>query len=229
MKLTDKQWEFIAPILPKEKTRKDKRGRPYRDPRDVLQGILWILKTGARWKDLPAEYPSYQTCHRRFQTWTKNGTIRKILERLIQHLQDVGKIDLAETFIDASYVDAKKGALKSVKPSVVRALKSWQSSTIQVFLSPLPLKVLHRMRVSLLKQRFGKDIAKTFLKDLSETKLTIAILLTSDFDDDIESHSLLPTSQIAGNHPLKMAELLEDTKEDGKWNDFLPGLNLTEE
>src|SRR6185312_10859812 len=108
MKLTEDQWAFIKPMLPKEKVRKDKRGRPWREPRDVLEGSLWILKTGARWKDLPERYPPYQTCHRRYQNWVKSGVFKKILLRLAQHLQEKGKINLAETFIDATFVDAKK-------------------------------------------------------------------------------------------------------------------------
>lgn len=53
MKLTEEQWAFIKPMLPKKQVRKDERGRSWKDPRDVLEGILWILKTGARWQDLP--------------------------------------------------------------------------------------------------------------------------------------------------------------------------------
>jgi len=64
--LTEEQWAFIVPLLPKPKVRSDGRGRPWRDPRDVLEGIIWILRTGAPWKDLPSRYPPYQTCHRRF-------------------------------------------------------------------------------------------------------------------------------------------------------------------
>lgn len=143
----------------------------------------------------------------------------------MEHLRDKGKIDLAETFIDASFVEAKKGVQKLAKPNVVRAQRSWQSSTIALFLSPYPLKVLHRMRVNLLKERFGKDIRKTFLNDLSETKLTIAMHWMSDLADDVESGLLLPTSQIAGSHRLKMEELLEDTKEGGRWNDSLAGFS----
>ena len=226
MKLTEEQWRFIEPHVPKIKVRKDRKGRPWKSNRDVLEGILWILKTGARWKDLPqGRYPPYQTCHRRFQSWVRSKVMEKILRVLVEHLKKKGKIDLAETFIDASFVEAKKGAPKLAKPSQVRVPRSWQSSTIRLFLSPYPLKVLHRMRVNLLKERFGKDIRKTFLNDLSETKLTIAMYWMTDLQDDIESGLLLPTSQIAGSHLLKMDELLEDTKEDGKWNDSLAGFS----
>jgi transposase len=61
MDLTDQQWEVLEPLIPDPPQREDGRGRPWRDPRDVLNGILWILRTGAPWKDLPERYPPYQT------------------------------------------------------------------------------------------------------------------------------------------------------------------------
>ena len=90
MDLTEAQWEILQPHLPKLLVRRDGRGRPWRDPRDVLNGILWILRTGAPWKDLPDRYPSYQTCHRRFQKWNENGVLKKVLRALYKHLRDSG-------------------------------------------------------------------------------------------------------------------------------------------
>ncbi len=69
MDLTDEQWEILEPLIPVPPRRADGKGRPWRDPRDVLNGVLWILRTGAPWHDLPERYPPYQTCHRRFQRW----------------------------------------------------------------------------------------------------------------------------------------------------------------
>ena len=77
MDLTEAQWSFIESLIPPSPRRPDRRGRPWRDPRDVLNGILWILCTGAPWKDLPERYPPYQTCHRRFQQWCRDGTIER--------------------------------------------------------------------------------------------------------------------------------------------------------
>src|SRR5215217_1471254 len=57
MDLTDEQWEVLEPLIPDPPRREDRRGRPWRDPRDVLNGILWIVRTGAPWKDLPELYP----------------------------------------------------------------------------------------------------------------------------------------------------------------------------
>jgi transposase len=138
MDLTDAQWAILEPLLPKPRLRRDRRGRPWRDPRDVLNGILWILRTGAPWKDLPDRYPSYQTCHRRFQRWVDNGTLRRVLKALARDLHARGGLDLSETFIDGTFAGAKKKAVVSGRPSAARGPRSWPSQTALVFLSPLP-------------------------------------------------------------------------------------------
>ena len=135
MDLTDKQWLILEPIF-RPRRRPDGRGRPWRETRAVLNAVLWILRTGAPWHDLPGQYPPYQTCHRRFQQWQRRGVLRKVLTCLAEDLRDRGKLDLSETFIDASFSSAKKGALPSALLDAVRAAKSWRSATAMVFLSP---------------------------------------------------------------------------------------------
>lgn len=81
--------------------------------RAVMNGILWVLRTGAAWCDLPDRFPSGTTCFRRFSRWVKSGVLRRILEALAQHLEDVGQIDLSECFIDGMFVLAKKGSSKN--------------------------------------------------------------------------------------------------------------------
>jgi transposase len=56
MDLTDEQWEVLEPLILDPARRPDGRGRPWRDSRDVLNGILWVLRTGAPWHDLPERY-----------------------------------------------------------------------------------------------------------------------------------------------------------------------------
>jgi transposase len=146
MELTDKQWTRLEPIILQSVCKKDSRGRKPRDPREVLNGILWVLRTGAPWKDLPDRYPPHQTCHRRFQQWTKAGVFRRIIEELAADLQERGGIDIREAFIDGSFVPAKKGAMRSVGQNGAKGAGSWQLRTLPVFLSPPALKVLRRMR-----------------------------------------------------------------------------------
>jgi transposase len=146
MDLTDKQWTILEPLLPKPRVRRDRRGRPWRDPRDVLNGILWVLRTGAPWKDLPERYPSYQTCHRRFQRWVDTGTLRRVLKALARDLHARGGLDLSETFIDGSFASAKKKGASWAKPSGARGPRSWRLQTALVFLSPLPSPRRRRMK-----------------------------------------------------------------------------------
>lgn len=108
MELTDQQWNRIRKYLP-EVTPNPKGGRPRVPDRDVLEGILWVLRSGARWKDLPDQYPPYQTCHRRFQEWQKQGVFESILRGLGRSLLLKKEIDRRETFIDGSFSSAKKG------------------------------------------------------------------------------------------------------------------------
>ena len=108
MDLTDEQWAVLEPLFPDPPKRTDGRGRPRRQAREVIGGILWILRTGAPWVDLPSRYPPYQTCHRRFQEWARDGTLRRVVERLARQLREEGVEDI-ESFIDGSYVPAKKG------------------------------------------------------------------------------------------------------------------------
>ena len=106
MDLTDAQWEFIAPLLPKYRRRKDGKGRPRQDLREVLNGTFWILRTGAQWADLPDRYPPYQTCHRYFQEWCRDGTLKRILHALAEDLYQRGGIDISEAFIDGTFAGA---------------------------------------------------------------------------------------------------------------------------
>jgi transposase len=146
MELTNEQWNRIEPIVLSAKPNKDPRGRKERDPREVLNGILWILRTGAPWKDLPPRYPPYQTCHRRFQQWAKSGVFRRIVQQLAEDLSERGGIDIREAFIDGTFVPAKKGVLLLARQSAAKAPRSWRSQTLLVFLSPLTLRALRPMK-----------------------------------------------------------------------------------
>lgn len=59
--LTDEQWAIIGPLIPEPPRRDDGRGRPWKKTREVMNGVLWILRSGARWQDLPERFPPYQT------------------------------------------------------------------------------------------------------------------------------------------------------------------------
>jgi len=119
--LTDAQWELLDSLIPEPPRRRDGRGRPWRGRREVLNGILFILRTGAPWADLPERYPPYQTCHRRFQQWVRSGVMRGVLEALAEDLRSRGGFDLKEAFIDGSSLLQKKGGagLGKTRPSAI--------------------------------------------------------------------------------------------------------------
>ena len=146
MDLTDEQWAIVGPLLPKPLKRADGKGRPRIDSRAILNGILWVMRTGAPWHDMPNRYPPYQTCHRRFQEWARSGMFETMLRKLVEDVKERGDLDLTECFIDGTFVIAKKGAQGWEKPSGARVQSSWQWQMALVFLSPYPLEVLRRMK-----------------------------------------------------------------------------------
>jgi len=146
--LTDEQWVLIEPLFDKQPDVAT-RGRPRRAEREVMNGVLWILRSGARWSDLPDRFPPYQTCHRRFQEWVRDGRLRGVLETLAEDLDSRGKLDLSECFIDGTFIVAKKGAAKWEKPSGAKARSSWQWQMVLVFLSPSTRNLLRRMKSNL--------------------------------------------------------------------------------
>ena len=150
MDLTDEQWAAIEHAFPKgERTRTSpKGGRPWRDPRDVVNGVLWILRTGAPWADLPRRYPPPATCHRRFQGWVKDGVLVRMLRDLAEDLKARGKLDLTEAFVDGSHAGAKRGALWLGSLAAAKRPRSWQWQTALVFLSPSGLSVVSAMKRS---------------------------------------------------------------------------------
>lgn len=109
------------------------------DNRAILNGILWVMRTGAPWHDMPNRYPPYQTCHRRFQEWVQTGTFETTLRKLVQDVKEQDNLDLTECFIDGTFVMAKKGAQGWEKPSGAKVQSSWQWQMALVFLSPYPL------------------------------------------------------------------------------------------
>jgi transposase len=148
--LTEEQWELVEPVL-RPSRRADNRGRPWHDTRAVLHGVLWVLGTGAQWRELPDKYPPYQTCHRRFQQWVRSGQLEKALKLLARMLHERGQLNLEEAFVDATYAGAKKGASRSAPRGAARARRSSLSPLVTVFHSPSLLTALRRRNASLSK------------------------------------------------------------------------------
>jgi transposase len=159
MELTQNQWELLEPLFQDSIPPKQVSGRPRRHDREIVNGILWVCRTGAPWKDMPSRYPPYQTCHRRLQEWVDTGTWSEVLAALAADLKRRGKIDISECFIDGSFASAKKGALVLEKPSGVRVRRSWQSETAMVFQSPFAHMKPDAMKLTLLRKHYRQALS----------------------------------------------------------------------
>ena len=133
-KLTDEQWRKIEPLLPAFK-RSGRGGPKPVDNRAVFEGILWVLRSGARWKDLPKEYPSASTCWRRLRDWEEQGVWERVWRGFLAELDEKGLLDWEETFADGSFAPAKRGAQTSARPNVERVRSGCWWWTAKVFLS----------------------------------------------------------------------------------------------
>jgi transposase len=114
--LSEEQWTRIRPLLPAERGRK---ARPARSNRVMVNAMLWVLRSGAPWRDLPVCYPPWNSVYTRFSRWTKQGVWKVVLDELAKEAHTEGY------FIDATIVrahqDAHGAAEKGAKRSVTHA------------------------------------------------------------------------------------------------------------
>lgn len=130
--LSDTEWAQIAPLLPPEVGRV---ARPAKSNRRMVEGVVWILRTGAPWRDLPKRFGPWQSVYTRFRRWTRQGIWTGVLEKLAE--QQDGESYMIDATIVRAHQDAtgaKKGDLKrSVTPAEdppQRFMLSWMPSEI---------------------------------------------------------------------------------------------------
>lgn len=114
----DALWATLAPLLRVDKPRK-KPGRPRRDDRQLLDGIIWLLRTGAQWKTLPAEFGPKSTCHVRFQEWVRSGAFARAWAVLLTQYDGLVGLELTWQVADGCLTKAplgKKGGLVRRSP-----------------------------------------------------------------------------------------------------------------
>lgn len=110
--LSNEQWARLAPLLPPQKP---KTGRPAHDHRLIIDGILWILRTGAPWRDLPERYGSWHTVSSRFYRWRQAGVWDRILAELQRRADAAGELDWQEHFVDGTVIRAHQHAAGAKK------------------------------------------------------------------------------------------------------------------
>ena len=169
MNLTTVQWECIKDLFQRPKYL-DNRGPKRKDSRPIFEGVLWILKTGAQWNELPRKYGAYQTVHRRYQEWIEHGVLETALRRIAEDMETRGKLSLKECFIDGTFASAKKGALGLVQRNAEKVAKSWLSQTRNLFQSPSTWAVLLQAKTPWWRQHLTPDIRRQLQHSLSEIK-----------------------------------------------------------
>lgn len=104
--LTDEKWELLKELLPPSSA----QGRPKRDRRQILNGIFWILRTGAPWRDLPERYGPWKTVYHVFNQWRKDGTWDRMVQALQVRLDREGRIEWDLWCIDGTTIRATRAA-----------------------------------------------------------------------------------------------------------------------
>ena len=126
-------WTLIEPLLPPDKP-PGTNGRPRVPNRTVLNGILYVLRTGCQWKMVPPQYGSGSTCHLRFQTWVRAGVFRRIWRACLKHYDDLQGLDWRFQSMDSATVSAPvKGGIKPAR--TLRIAANWAPSDTR---SPTP-------------------------------------------------------------------------------------------
>lgn len=126
--IPDDLWQLIEPILPADKP-PGSNGRPRVPNRTVLNGILYVLRTGCQWKMVPGQYSSGSTCHLRFQTWVRQGIFERMWRTCLKHYDDLQGIDWQFQSLDGAIVSAPvKGGTKPVQTPPIGA--NWAPSGI---------------------------------------------------------------------------------------------------
>jgi transposase len=105
--LTDAQWAKLAPLLPPQRPR---MGRPPKDHRLIVEAIVWLDRTGAPWRDLPAHYGPWETVASRFYRWRRQGVWDRVLAALQADADARGEVDWLLHFVDGSVVRAHQHA-----------------------------------------------------------------------------------------------------------------------
>jgi transposase len=132
--VTDLQWLVIREHLPKPRSY-PRGGRPRIDDRKCLEGVLWILWTGAPWSELPPRYGSATTCWRRLKEWEESGVLLNQWRALLAELNDEQKLRWDECFADGTFAPAKKGGSWSGRPRGERERSLWFWSMARVLRS----------------------------------------------------------------------------------------------
>ena len=127
--LSDQQWAILERFFPP--THSGHAGHPWSEHRPIVNGILWILHTGAAWRDLPERYGPFQTVHDRFSHWRDDGTWNRIVEALLRQLDEQKHLDPETWFLDATILRATRDAAGARHRTKARLLGSERTHLVE--------------------------------------------------------------------------------------------------
>jgi len=129
LRLSDDQWRRIEPLLPPQRKT---GGRPAKPHRPIVEAMIWVLRTGAPWRDLPPSYSPWQSVYTRFSRWSKSGVLLRLLTGLAHESDDEGYLidaTIVRAHQDASGARKRGARSRSAAPVAVRRPSSTSSST----------------------------------------------------------------------------------------------------
>lgn len=134
VEVTDAQWALIEPHLSEFAT-SGKGGQKPADKRACFEAVLWMARSGARWKDLPRHFPAASTVWSRLHQWEEDDSLKDAWREFLCTLDHNGLLRWDECFADGTFFPAKKGEDTSARPSVAREQSLWWWQMARVFLS----------------------------------------------------------------------------------------------
>jgi len=127
--LSDYQWEQIKDEIPPKTS---KSGRARRDPRELINAIVWVARTGAPWCELPKKYGPWHTAYNNFRKWTDDGTIRRIFEKITPSREETSEIQIDGTYIRSHQHSAGIKKIQSQAEELYnRGRNRWENSPKQ--------------------------------------------------------------------------------------------------
>ena len=143
--LSDQQWARIEPFLP-HRTHRGKAGHPFNDHHRIINGILWILHTGAPWRDLPERYGPWETVYYRFNRWRYDGTWVRMVTAMLDKLDDLGKLDHDLWCIDGTIIRASRAAAGAHRMSRRPRILGGRGGSAAGAVGPWPGAIAGRLR-----------------------------------------------------------------------------------
>ncbi len=165
--LSNEQWARIAPLLPPEHS--GKKGHPFVPHRKVINGILWRIRTGSGWRDIPERYGPYQTCYDRFVRFEHSGLWRQILQALQAEADEQGQLDWHSACADSSVIRAHQHAAGAPHRPAALALPA-KTGRLQWAYSRRP-KLMQAVLASRLKKRVQRREALGYSQGGFSTKI----------------------------------------------------------